>query len=121
MRLANRFIGSPPFVIKTVEDSVLKENDIFVEINPKTAKEIGLVEGKFARLTTPKGAVKVRIHFFDGIMPGIIALPRGLGHTAFDTYLADKGVNFNTLIGPIPDPTSGLDAAWGIRAKLSKA
>ena len=121
MRLANGFIGDPPFMVKTVEDTVLKGNDVFVEINPKTAKELGLSKGQSARLTTPKGTVKARVHFFEGIKPGVIALPRGLGHTAYDNYLANKGVNFNDLIGPIPDPASGLDAAWGIRAKLSKA
>jgi hypothetical protein len=44
-----------------------------------------------------------------------------LGHTAYNDYLADKGVNFNRLIGPVADPVSGLNAAWGIRARLSKA
>ena len=121
MRLVNRFIGDPPFVIKTVEDTVLKGNDVFIEINPKTAKQLGLSEGKYARLTTPKGNAKVRVHLFEGIKEGIIALPRGLGHTAYDNYIANKGVNYNELIGTVYDPASGLDAAWGIRAKLSKA
>ncbi len=121
MRLANGFIGDPPFVIKTVEDTVLKGKDVLVEVNPKTARTYGLSEGKDAVLSTPKGSAKVKVHLFDGIRPGLVALPRGLGHTAYDDYLADKGVNINDLIGPTPDPISGLDAAWGIRAKLSKA
>jgi len=120
MRLACGFIGDPPFVIKTVEDTVLKGKDLFIEINPKTAKANGLYEGKYAILSTPIGKAKVKIHLFDGIMPGIVAIPRGLGHTAYDKYLADKGINFNELIGPVEDPVSGLDAAWGIRAKLAK-
>jgi len=120
MRLACGFIGDPPFVIKTVEDTVLKGKDLFIEINPKTAKANGLSEGKYAILSTPIGKAKVKIHLFDGIMPGIVAIPRGLGHTAYDKYLADKGINFNELIGPVEDPVSGLDAAWGIRAKLAK-
>ena len=33
MRLASGFIGDPPFVIKTVEDTVLKGKYLFVEIN----------------------------------------------------------------------------------------
>ncbi|MCK4467642.1 MAG: molybdopterin-dependent oxidoreductase, partial [Desulfobacterales bacterium] len=119
MRLASGFIGDPPFAIKTVEDTVLKGKEIVVEVNPKTAKEF--VEGRHAILSTPKGQAKVRIHHFDGIMPGIVALPRGLGHTAYDEYLADKGINFNELIGPVEDPVSGLNAAWGIRAKLTRA
>ena len=54
-------------------------------------------------------------------MPGTVAMIRGLGHTAFDGFLAGKGVNFNELIGPVEDPSCGHNAAWGIRAKLAKA
>lgn len=121
MRLANGFIGDPPFVVKTIEDTVLKGKDLFVEVNPKTAKAQGLSEGRYAILSTPKGEAKVKVHFFEGVMPGLVAMPRGLGHTAYDSYLAGKGINFNELIGPVEDPVSGLDAAWGIRAKLTKA
>jgi anaerobic selenocysteine-containing dehydrogenase len=63
----------------------------------------------------------VRVHLFEGIMPGVVAMARGLGHTAYDGYMAGKGVNVNELIGPVEDPSSGHDAAWGIRAKLAKA
>jgi hypothetical protein len=48
-------------------------------------------------------------------------MPRGLGHTAYDKFLAAKGVNINDLIGPLEDPATGWDAAWGIRASLVKA
>ena len=119
IRLASGYIGDPPFAIKTVEDTVLKGEYVFVEINPKTAESAGLHEGQRVLLITPKGKAEVKIHLFEGIMPGIIALPRGLGHTAYDDYLAGKGINFNTLIGMVEDPDSGMDAAWGIRAKLS--
>jgi anaerobic selenocysteine-containing dehydrogenase len=70
-------------------------------------------------LKTPIGRAEVRVYHNDGIMPGLVAMPRGLGHTAYDHYLADKGINVNRLIGPVEDPASGLDAAWGIRAKLA--
>ena len=120
IRLANGYIGDPPFAVKTVEDTVLKGEYVFVEINPKTAGSAGLNDGQRIVLITPKGKAEVKIHFFEGIMPGIIALPKGLGHTAYDDYLAGKGVNFNALIGPVEDPDSGMDAAWGIRAKLSR-
>ena len=119
MRLASGFIGAPPFAIKTVEDTVLKGKDVVVEVNPGSAR--GFKEFDHAILSTPKGSVKVRVHHSNGIMPGLVALPRGLGHTAYDEYLADKGINFNELIGPVEDPVSGLNAAWGIRAKLTKA
>jgi anaerobic selenocysteine-containing dehydrogenase len=122
MRLAaGGYIANPPFMTKTVEDTILKSNDGFIEINPKTAQSNQLAEGDVAVLQTPRGQARVRVHLEEGIMPDVVALPRGLGHTAYDGYLADKGVHVNRLIGPVPDPISGLDAAWGIRAKLSKA
>jgi anaerobic selenocysteine-containing dehydrogenase len=72
-------------------------------------------------LSTPVGEARVRVHLDDGVMPGIVSIPRGLGHTAQGPFLAGKGVNVNRLIAPVEDPASGLDAAWGIRAKLTKA
>ena len=54
-------------------------------------------------------------------MPGVIAVPRGLGHTAEDRFLAGRGINYNQFSSPVEDPASGHDVAWGIRAKLSKA
>ena len=120
IRLANGYIGDPPFVIKAVEDTVLKGKYACVEVNPKTGKELGLTEGRYASIHTPRGSAVVKVHLYEGIMPGIVALPRGLGHTAYDKYLAGKGCNFNELIGPAEDPISGLDAAWGIRARLTK-
>lgn len=121
IRLANDAIGNPPFMTKTVADTILKGKDIFVEINPETAKALGLAEGKRAVLTTPRGKADVKVHLTQGIGPGIIAMAKGLGHSTDDRYISGKGVNVNRLIGPISDPVSGLDAAWGIRAKLAKS
>jgi len=121
MRLAGGFIGSPPFLMKTVPETVLKDNDVLVEINPRTADKLGLSDGKYAKLKTPRGEGKVKICLSEGIGPGIVSFPRGLGHTAYDKYLAGKGVNFNQLIGPVEDPASGMDVAWGIRASLTSA
>jgi anaerobic selenocysteine-containing dehydrogenase len=120
MRIASGYTANSPFMTKTVADTVIKENDIFVEINPKTAAEYNLTDGSKALLTTPKGKAQVRVHLYEGIMPGIISMPSGLGHSGYDNYLAGKGVNINELIGQIEDPASGFDAAWGIRAVLAR-
>jgi menaquinone reductase, molybdopterin-binding-like subunit len=121
IRIASGYIGDAPFMIKTVADTVIKGKDGFVEINPQTAGAAGLSDGDLVMLTTPRGEARVKVHFFEGIKPGVIAMVRGLGHTAYDAFLSKKGVNINELIGPVEDPSSGLDAAWGIRAQLAKA
>jgi anaerobic selenocysteine-containing dehydrogenase len=121
IRLASGHIGNPPFMTKTISDDVLKGTESFVEVNPDTADQLGLKQGQRAILSSPRAEVAVRVNRKDGIMPGLVAMPRGLGHTAYNEYLADKGQNVNLLIGPVQDPVTGLDAAWGIRAKLAKA
>ena len=121
LRLSGGAAANTPFMTKTVGDEILKGSDIFVEVNPQTADGLGLREGQYAELSTPRGKARVRVHLAGGVRPGLVAMPRGLGHTAFDDYLAGKGANVNALLGPVDDPDSGLDAAWGIQAKLAKA
>lgn len=120
MRLWNGYIGDPQHVIKSVPDTILKGNDVLVELNPDTGKTLGLKNGGQALLATPKGEGRVRIHYSEGIQPGLVALPRGLGHRAYEKNLAGKGINFNALIAPVEDAATGYDAAWGIRAKLTR-
>lgn len=120
MRLnGDGYPGTPPFMIKALEDSILKGNDVLVEVNPATAQKLGLSEGRLAKLSTPKGSAQVKVRLTQGIMPGVIAVPRGLGHTGDNKFLDGKGINYNQLSAPVDDPASGHNAAWGIRAKLS--
>ncbi len=121
MRLASGPVADTPFMAKTIEADVLIHDDVYVQVNPATAASLNLREGKGAELTTPVGKARVRVHLSEGIGEGVIALPTGLGHAANSKYIAGKGVNVNGLMGPVADPVSGLDAAWGIRAKLARA
>ena len=119
MRLTGAVPAVSPFALKTVSDKVLTGTDIVVEINPATAK--GLKDCGDALLTTPVGKAKVKVNFNEGIMPGVIGMVRGLGHTFDNKFVSNKGVNVNDLIGPVIESGSGLDAAFGITAKISKA
>jgi anaerobic selenocysteine-containing dehydrogenase len=119
MQLINGATACSPFAIKTVSDTVLKGKDIAVEMNPLTAK--GLKEGDSAVLTTPVGSARVLVHLNEGMMPDVIGMAEGLGHTFDNRYVSHKGINVNDLIGPVIESGSGLDAAFGIKAKISKA
>ncbi len=121
LRLSSGYVGSPPFMMKSVPDTVLKGNVGLVGVNPETASSLGLTEGADAVIETPKGRAAVKVHLSAGVPPDCVFMPRGLGHSAYDDYLAGKGVNIYQLMGPVEDPVSGLDAAWGIRANLIKA
>jgi anaerobic selenocysteine-containing dehydrogenase len=119
MRLAGAATASSPFAVKTVSDKVLAGKESVVEINPASAG--GLKDCGDAVLKTAMGSVRVKVNFNEGIMPGVIGMAKGLGHTFDNPYVGGKGVNVNDLIGPAIEPGSGLDAAFGIKATLSKA
>ena len=121
VRIAAGTLQSSPFAVKTVSDKVLKNNDGFIEINPVTAEKLNLSQGDYAALSTPRGKAKVKVHLSEGIMPGVAAMAAGLGHTGENRYVAGKGINVNELLGPVKDSGSGLDAAFGIKAKISRA
>lgn len=121
MRLWGGSVADLPFALKTVPDTDLKGNQAVVEVNPKTGSSLGLADGKEALLTTASGSATVTVTFFEGIMEGVVAIPKGLGHTGSEKYIADKGVNTGDLIAPFEDPVSGLDAAFGTRASLKRA
>lgn len=124
MRLINSGMVASPFAIKTVSDKVLMGTNSVVEINPLTAK--GLKDGGYVTLTTPMGKVRVMINLNEGIMPGVIGMVEGLGHTLnvkhmSNKYVSNKGINVNELIGPVIESGSGLDAAFGIKVNISRA
>ena len=104
---------TPPFSIKQLSPKVIKGRDLFVRINPRTAMYRGLKEEDEVILESPKGKVKVRLHVFEGIRDGVVLIPLGFGHTAYDDFLGNKGVNANEVIEAKKDSVTGLPV-WGI-------
>ena len=121
INLSSGWLPSPPYLNKTLFDHQLLKNESFAEINPKTAAEYNLKQGDRVTIESPKGKVHVRVSLFEGAMPGIVYLPLGLGHTAYDDFLRGKGVNPNHIIFPGKDPLSGHPVWWNTPVRLKKA
>lgn len=121
MYLANQYLPNSPFMNKTLWDTLLKDKDQFVEIHPATAKELGMKEGDFAKIKTLQGEFPVRVHLVSGARPGVIFIAQGFGHTAYDEYIRDKGVNANKMMEVQMDPITGLGTVWATRAQLRRA
>lgn len=120
INLCSNWIPGPPFLNKTLFDNELRGNDSFAEINPATASEYGLKENDRVIIKSQVGEIKVRISLFDGAMPGIVYVPSGFGHTAYDEFLKGKGVNPNDIIQAGKDPLSGQPVWWNTQVQLIK-
>ena len=121
VNLASSWVPNPPFLKKTLFDNELLKDVSFAEINPKTAGEYHLKEGQMISLESPSGKVKVRVTLFEGAMPGMVYLPQGFGHSAYDEFLKGKGSNPNHIIHPSKDPVSGFPVWWNTPVRIIKA
>jgi anaerobic selenocysteine-containing dehydrogenase len=113
--------GTPPFLIKQLDDHILRGNDLFVQINPITAMYQGLRDGDSVILESPRGKVRVRLHTFEGIREGVALIPLGFGHTAFDAFIRGKGVNAQQIMTSREDSLTGLPIWWRTPGKIRKA
>jgi anaerobic selenocysteine-containing dehydrogenase len=91
----------------------------WIEVNPKTAEELGLQDGDVVKLTTPGGAeVEGPVYIYPAIRPDTVAVPVGQGHSEAGRYAKDRGFNAARLLGTEADAT-GAHLAWASqRVKL---
>jgi anaerobic selenocysteine-containing dehydrogenase len=120
INLASGWIPNPPFLFKTLSDLQLRGKESFAEVHPSTASAYNVKQGDRVIIESPKGRLPVRVHLFEGAMPGVIYLPFGLGHTAYDELVQGKGVNPNEIIQSGKDPLSGLPLWWHTPVRLAK-
>jgi anaerobic selenocysteine-containing dehydrogenase len=94
--------------------------DSWVEIHPKKAAELGIVEGDIVEVTGKNGSVKVQAYIFPGIHPDAISIPIGRGHDAMGRYAKGYGVNPFQILDMVFDKETGELALHETRVKISK-
>lgn len=70
--------------------------DHWVEISTETAKRLGASQGDLLRISSPYGSIELPAISSEHIQPDVVAIPIGLGHTAYGRYA--KGVGANPLV-----------------------
>lgn len=93
----------------------------WVEIHPDTAANSSIIDGDFVWIESSVGKVKVKAKICPGIMPGVVAIPYGLGHLSNGRYAKGRGVNPNLVIRNLYDMISGRLALDGTKVRISKA
>ncbi len=94
--------------------------DSWVEMHPKTAAKLGIVEGDIVEVASRSGTLKTQAYIFPGIHPDAISVPLGYGHEAMGRYAKDIGVNAFKILDPVFDQATGELAMHETRVKVSK-
>ncbi|MFO3797364.1 MAG: molybdopterin dinucleotide binding domain-containing protein, partial [Anaerolineales bacterium] len=91
----------------------------WVEINPKTADELGLEDDDVVRIISEHGSLEVPVYRYPAIRPDVIAIVFGQGHTAYGRYAQGRGVNPNQILAPSVNAAGDL-AFVATRVRLEK-
>ena len=96
-----------------------------LHIHPHDAAHLELVDGNVATVASRTGSVEIPIEITDAIMPGVVSIPHGWGHSLSmtKTRIASEhaGVNTNILSDEVEvDPLSGNAVLNGIPVIIKK-
>jgi anaerobic selenocysteine-containing dehydrogenase len=89
-----------------------------VSINPADAP--GIHEDDEIEVTSPYGAVSVRVRLDHRVKPGTLMMPLGGGHTAMGRWAKDVGVNPMQLVKSGPAVGSGGNAICTTRVRVAR-
>ena len=91
----------------------------WVEINPDTAKKLGINDRDVIQVSTPYGSLEATAFYHFGIHREAIAIPIGQGHTHSGPVADHYGVNVIDLLPGTTDPQSGEFRWLSVNAQIS--
>jgi anaerobic selenocysteine-containing dehydrogenase len=91
-----------------------------VEVNPDTARQLGLQDGDVVRVTSPHGELEAPVYTFPAIRPDTVAIPVGQGHSDYGRYARNRGGNVMRLVGAQAGAQGG-NLNWAtLRVKITR-
>jgi len=92
----------------------------WVEINPKTAAELGISFGDLVEVASPQASLRVPAVIFPGIRPDMVAIPLGQGHREMGRYARERGANPLVLLATIIEGSAPQPAWHATRVRVTR-
>jgi len=121
MALTGSRNANQPWLQAIVGEYLYERWETWAEINPETAKELGISDMESIWVESPKGKIKARARLYKGTMPNVISIPFGEGHRSGGRWATGLGENPYQLFGDDLDPFTGYPVKGSIRVKVYKA
>jgi anaerobic selenocysteine-containing dehydrogenase len=98
-----------------------KRWESWVEINPASARRLGIADGDEVWVESVLGRIKTRAFVYAGAMPDVVNIPYELGHKEYGQHAKGRGVNPNEILVHDNDRLGGLAAFSSTRVKVYRA
>jgi anaerobic selenocysteine-containing dehydrogenase len=109
-----------PWLQATPDPLVTAVWQTWVEVNPLTAKELGLREGDVVRVESPVSTIEALVYPHPATAPDVVSIPMGQGHKGYGRYAQDRGANVLDLLGSEEDKDTKAFAWSATRVRLVK-
>jgi len=90
----------------------------WVELNPRTAAELGVGEGDLVAIETTAGRIELPVYVSPAAPPDVLGIPLGQGHAGYGRWATGRGANPLDLLAPLVDEATGALAYAATRARL---
>ena len=117
MTLASGGTALLPWLLENLGVMTGNAWETWIEINPETAREHDLDDGRMVRVESALGHFDARVRVFAGAQPGVVNVPYGL-HTSAEGWGEVKGANPLQAVGNRLDATTGLPDWYSTRARV---
>ncbi len=121
MTMAEGRGANQPYLQEIIGSHLYERWESWVEINPETAKRLGIQDGDLVWVESPAGKVKTKARLFAGTGPESIHIPYGQGHKAYGRWAKGRGINPNELLVREYDHLGGFVSYFSTRVKVYKA
>lgn len=109
-----------PYLQQIAGEHVFAHWDSWLEINPHTARNLGINDRDLVWVESSRGRVQARARLYAGVRPETVHLPMGYGHTAGPEWQC-RGVNPLTIMEAGPEPVAGLPQTGNTFVKVYRA
>jgi len=113
--------ANQPFLQEIFGPHLKERWNSWVEINPETARALGIEDEEFVWIESKAGKAKAKARLFPGVHPKCIHIPYGQGHRAYGRWAKGRGINPNDLLVREYDYLGGFVSFYSTRVKIYKA
>ena len=110
-----------PYLLQIAGKTVSSVQEAWVEINPSSARALGIKDGDPVWVESTLGKVRAHARLHPGTHPEVVNMPFGAGHRTGGRWAKDFGVNPNVLLGSATMALMGGPAYQVTRVRVTRA
>ncbi|NDV18713.1 molybdopterin-dependent oxidoreductase [Pseudodesulfovibrio sp. JC047] len=104
----------------TISNNQLVGDHMVVMMASATAKQLGVTVGSKVKLSGGNGECEALVQIFEGVLPGVVAAPLGMGHTVGDEFSKGKGDNVYKILTVSSEAAAGASTWAGSTVNVAK-